>query len=191
MRVSVDVQTEYAEIAALLERMSARQIAKSLESVGEGLVNETRKTFKTGIDPYGKPWQKLAASTLSKTVRAGRKRSQYYGGKPLLRLGFSGGMAGSANHQMVGGSLEVGLSKPYAVYHQGDNPAHPGKGIVPQRRILPTDPTRPLPRAWQQTIINGLESESKAGCCDRSHKQCRQCSRQSRQRWNPIANPAF
>jgi phage gpG-like protein len=151
MKLEVDVDLEGMEI--LLAKLKQSELRRALKPAGEGLVNIVQNNVKASRDPYGQAWKPLAESTLNSQVRKGRRRRQYQGGKPLIR---TLNMLRSLNSQVTESGLEVGFAAPYAKYHNGDT-GIVGKGKVPQRRMLPTDPSQGLPKAWRNVLTSSIE----------------------------------
>lgn len=156
--MQVTVTLDDAQIENLMRQLNPAQLNTALNTIGEGLLGLVRDGFKNGRDPYGDAWKPLAASTLDTIIsRNPDKRRHQFGRVPLVRLGFQGGMANSFSKEVQDGTLKIFSPMPYAKYHQGDT-NHPSKDKVPQRRMLPTDPSRPLPDAWRAEIIDSLEA---------------------------------
>lgn len=92
--------------------------------------------FTNGTDPYGRPWQPLAESTLKK----GRTEPPLTDTKALRD--------GTDTVPVVGGRIALShrVAAPYGIYH--DSP-RPRSSNLPRRMILPSEG---LPKAWSDVL---------------------------------------
>jgi len=105
IEVRADVGPAQRALAAL--RAKAADLAPAFREIGSGIVEEARLGFRESKDPYGKPWQKLKASTIARR----RKGSS----QPLLDTGR---LRNSISFRLIGNGVEVGTNVRYAAIHQ-------------------------------------------------------------------------
>lgn len=79
-------------------------------AVGEHIVGETGRRFRTETGPDGQPWEPLKPSTVKK--RAKRRRSAI---KILRERGY---LAGSINYAATNDEVRIGSPVEYAAIHQ-------------------------------------------------------------------------
>lgn len=98
-------------LAALLA--AVQQPAQALREIGQAIVTDTDLAFRGERDPWGTPWEPLAASTLRQ-----RRRGRGRGAAKILR--DTGRLAGSISAQLGtdGRSVAVGTNVAYAAIHQ-------------------------------------------------------------------------
>lgn len=156
--MNLDVDIKVPGLDELLGKLAPRRLSAVMKNIGAFGQDQAREHFQRGVDPYRHRWAPLQESTLNAYVGdqiAGRRRRRSYGRRPLIRTST---LIGSLNAQLVEGgtAVSIGASAKYAVYHQGDE-SHPSKGIVPRRMFLPT-PSKPLPKAWREGILDAVEA---------------------------------
>lgn len=122
-----------------LASVPARASAEASESIA-ALIEEE---FDAGTDPYGRPWQDLAESTL--------KSRPWRGPPPLTDTGVMSGGVRVAPLPRAG----VGTTIPHpGAPHQTGWSGSQGQG--PARPILPTGT---MPRTWRRAIEAAVENQ--------------------------------
>jgi phage virion morphogenesis protein len=132
---------------AAVQTVFARAIAKLsdltpvMTDVGEYLQRRVDDGFRTETDPYGKPWAKLASSTLRQKVRQ----------KRILKILQSRGtMRGTLTYRASRDRVLIGFNVFYADFHQR------GTVRVVKRQLLP-DAARGLPAQDVAAIVSIAE----------------------------------
>ena len=112
-----DIEFQADHLTAVMEAVR-RQIAtpqEMLGSIGDELYEANKQRHEQGLDPDGKAWEELAAST----VAAGDRK-----GGPLNK---SGRMLASFHPQVHGDTLRLGFDQDdgfKAIFHQDGSRAH-------------------------------------------------------------------
>lgn len=115
MQFTIEFQADH--LVAVLEavRQEIATPAEMLGSFGLALERANWERHNQGLDPDGKPWVPLAASTLA----AGKRK-----GGPLNKTGR---MLENFHHQVQGDNLRLGFDKGdgfKAIFHQDGSRAH-------------------------------------------------------------------
>lgn len=116
MQYTVDFQVDHLVQALAAARELIATPQEVLGSIGESLLNVGQDRHDQGVDPDGKPWEELKASTIAATP--GRK------GGPLNRTGR---MLRNYHYQVRGDTLHLGFDQGDgfpAIYHQDGSRAH-------------------------------------------------------------------
>jgi hypothetical protein len=127
---------ELAKLKNLMERMSKLPDVLAVEAA-PGITRLLQDEFERGVDPYGRAWAPLAASTLARGRRA----------PPLTdtrRL-----RNGTQAYALPGKGLRLGMGAGYGVFHQIGFRNHRGGRPVPARRIFPR---ASLPKSWVKIL---------------------------------------
>lgn len=127
MDFTIDFNADYIIRALESVRRKVEEPHGLLESVGETLLNINSERHAQGLDPEGKPWKPLAASTLA----AGNRK-----GGPLNKTRR---MLENFHHQVHADNLRLGFDLGdgfKAIFHQNGSRArasHPG---LPARPLV-------------------------------------------------------
>lgn len=99
------------EIVKALERLRRRaeRMAPAFKNIGEALLQSTQDRFRDQVDPDGRPWQKLKASTVA--AKAARGHSN----KILRQRGY---LADTIRYQANESGVLVGTNRIYGAIHQ-------------------------------------------------------------------------
>lgn len=99
------------EVTAALDRMlrQATRLVPAFKNIGEELLQSTRQRFRDQADPDGRPWQRLAPSTLAAKAARGH-------GATILRA--RGHLADTIRYQADEGGLRIGTNRIYGAIHQ-------------------------------------------------------------------------
>lgn len=164
-------------VTAALDRLAAsgRNPRPALLAIGEALLVQTKRTFETSTDPWGRRWAPNAPATLAAFLRRGSGNFRKKGGgltakgaareaakRPLI--GESRFLSGSSLHYRVAGAeLTLGSSALYAAIHQLGGKAGRGhKVTIPARPFLPAAaagvPSPEAQRAITDTIQEYLRT---------------------------------
>lgn len=128
------IDSNSAAIAAALRR-AAQEIADTtplMAAIGQRLESNISERFDTKTDPAGKAWAPYKAiSAAIHKARTGKDIS----GSLLERTGI---MRGGIEHHASAGQVEVGLTAPYAAFHEfGTSPrGKKGGGAIPRRGMV-------------------------------------------------------
>mgnify|MGYP003561121444 CR=1 FL=1 len=109
--------------------------------------------FRDSRDPYGNPWQRLAASTLRK--RRGTSAQILVDTGTLRRQ--------SVTYRAAANSVELGSNLAYAAIHQfGGRAGRNRSTAIPRRAYLPFDASgnANLPDPWERQCIDVIEAEA-------------------------------
>lgn len=169
---TIEVQDEPAH--ALLRKLASRvdNMQPVLQTLGEGIVERTKRRFETSTDPDGQPWKPNSAATLNMLSArlAGVKSNVKKDGslnakgsralankKPLI------GESGDLRRQIVaiaaGNALTVSSTPVYAAIHQfGGNAGKGHKTVIPARPFLPIKQDGSLYPQEQTLILDALNS---------------------------------
>ena len=159
--MSVTVTLDDAQAQALFARLTAlvANPRSALVQSGQVLQRLVRDTFTRTTDPWGRRWQRHAASTI--------KARDRLGGSGQILMGQPPRMFNSIDYQADASSVSViagGAQAPYAEYHQFGNPNHRAWGgpvrPLAQRAFLPVRaPGVPdIPAPWWFEILLPVES---------------------------------
>lgn len=156
------VQTALKSLSSRIENLSP-----VLQTVGEGLVERTKRRFETSTGPDGVPWKPNSAVTLG--LFSGRLASQkskvkkdgslnaageraLAGKKPLI--GESRDLSRQFTISVANGTLTVGSTPIYAAIQQlGGQAGHGRKVTIPARPFLPIHKDGTLYPSDQADII--------------------------------------
>lgn len=121
------------EELALLPQRVARDVAPKLDAL-------IKRQFAMGVDPYGRPWRPIKASTRKRRIAASR------GAPPLtntrkLRTGTGA--------KAARGGVRLVLGAPYGYF------AQVGTGRGDKRPIFPS---RGLPAPWRKVIRESVKA---------------------------------
>lgn len=103
--IEVDAREVNAALARLREQVG--NLTPAMRAIGQTLVTDADLGFRAQSDPWGAPWEPLAASTLK------RRR-----GKRAQILRDTGRLANSFSYRADARSVEVGTNVAYAAIHQ-------------------------------------------------------------------------
>ncbi len=156
MQFTIEFQADHLTAALEAVRREIATPAEMLGSIGESLFRVNQERHNKGLDPEGKPWEPLAASTLADGKRKGG---------PLNKTGR---MLANFHYQVQGDNLRLGFDQGdgfKATFHQDGSRAHvitakKGKalkfgGLFRKRVNHPGLPARPLvgfPESDQQLV---------------------------------------
>lgn len=140
-----------------------------LQTIGEGIVERTRRRFETSTDPAGQPWKPNSAATLA--ILAGRLSGQkskvkkdgslnasgqrsYANKKPLIA---DGNLRRQFTISAVNGTLTVSNTMKYAAIQQFGGKAGRGhKVTIPARPFLPVHQNGTLYPKEQSEILKTI-----------------------------------
>lgn len=169
---TIEVQDQ--GVQATLQALSARvtNLRPVLQTLGEGMVERTRRRFETSTAPDGAKWQANSAATLA--VLAGRLAGQKSKVKKDGSLNAAGERAYANKKPLIGDSqdlrrqftlaatantLTVGNTMAYAAIQQFGGQAGRGRKVtIPARPFLPVHPDGTLYPAEQAEIITALNA---------------------------------
>lgn len=99
------------EIIRALDRLQARarSLAPAFKNIGEVLLRSTQDRFSQQVDPDGRAWQKLKASTITSKALRG------YSDKILRQRGY---LADSIRYQADENGVRIGTNRIYGAIHQ-------------------------------------------------------------------------
>ena len=111
----MSVRLDDAEARALLGDLLARlgDLSRPMAAIGQHLVTEADLAFRRERDPWGEPWEPLAASTLRQR-RSGRRR----GARAARVLQDTGRLRSSLAYRADASGVSVGTNVRYARIHQ-------------------------------------------------------------------------
>jgi phage virion morphogenesis protein len=118
------------EVVAALDRLRQRaeRMAPAFKNIGEELQRSTQERFGRQVDPEGRPWQELKASTQAAKAKRGQSS------KILRQRGY---LADTIRYQVNGGGLRIGTNRIYGAIHQLGGKAGRGrKAEIPARPFL-------------------------------------------------------
>lgn len=158
MQFTIEFQADHLTAVMEAVRREIATPAEMLGSIGESLFRVNQERHNQGLDPEGKPWAPLAASTLAEGKRKGG---------PLNKTGR---MLANFHYQVQGDNLRLGFDQGdgfKAIFHQDGSRAHvitakKGKalkfgGLFRKRVNHPGLPARRLvgfPESDQQLVGN-------------------------------------
>jgi hypothetical protein len=127
---------DISELGRLVEHLEtlaevpSRAAARASRSIARAIQGE----FRDGVDPYGRPWEPLAESTLDK-------------GRTPPPMTDTGALRdGIRVRPMAGAGIAITSDAEYLGFHQGTGSP---RANVPPRHVLPEGP---LPEAWARAI---------------------------------------
>lgn len=144
MRFEVDLsQTKTFESALTRAIAACSDLSPLMSDIGTYVKGRLEQGFASESDPYGKAWSPLAASTLRQKV----------GGSILTD---KGAMRGSLTSIPSAQQVEVGVSAPYAKFHQRGTSKMPQRGMVPDKGLPPRDvqPIESLVREYMSSLFS-------------------------------------
>lgn len=118
------------EVSAALDRMlqQATRMAPAFKNIGEELLQSTQQRFRDQVDPDGRPWQRLAASSVAAKAKRG------HSDKILRQRGY---LADTIRYQADEGGVRVGTNRIYGAIHQLGGKAGRGRKVtIPARPFL-------------------------------------------------------
>ncbi len=139
-------------VQAALKALSARvnNMKPVLQTIGEGIVERTKRRFETSTDPAGQPWKPNSAATLALLgARLSGQKSKVKKDGSLNALGAralankkpliaDGNLRRQFTISAVNGTLTVSNSMKYAAIQQFGGKAGRGhKVTIPARPFLP------------------------------------------------------
>ena len=146
MQFTIEFQADHLARALEAVRLEIATPQEMLGSFGESLLRVNQERHNKGLDPDGKPWKELAASTLAEGNRKGGPLNKtnrmlanfhYQVQGDTLRLGFDGGDGFKAKFHQDGSrphviSAKKGKALKFGgLYRKRVN--HPG---LPARRLV-------------------------------------------------------
>jgi len=147
--ITVEDREAKATLKALSDRVG--NLRPILQTIGEGIIERTKRRFETGKDPAGKPWKPNSAVTLGlfSSSLSGQKSKVKKDGS----LNASGARALANKKPLIGesqdlrrqftveagaNSLQVGSTPKYAAIQQFGGKAGRGRKVtIPARPFLP------------------------------------------------------
>lgn len=161
-------------VTAALRQLGERAAnpAPALKAIGEALLVQTKRTFETSTDPWGRRWLPNAPATIAAMLarkgstgnfraKDGRLSAKGAGRvmakKPLI--GESTFLSGASLHYNVAGNeLTLGSSAIYAAIHHLGGQAGRGLSIaIPARPFFPVTPTDGISPAAQRSIAEIIQ----------------------------------
>lgn len=115
MQFTIEFQADHLTAVMEAVRREIATPAEMLGSIGESLFRVNQERHNQGLDPEGKPWAPLAASTLAEGKRKGG---------PLNKTGR---MLANFHYQVRGDNLRLGFDQGdgfKAIFHQDGSRAH-------------------------------------------------------------------
>ena len=146
MQFTIEFQADHLIRALEAVRLEIATPQEMLGSFGESLLRANKERHGKGLDPDGKPWKELAASTLAEGSRKGGPLNKtgrmlanfhYQVTGDTLRLGFDGGDGFKAKFHQDGSRAHVITPKKAkalkfgGIYRKRVN--HPG---LPDRKLV-------------------------------------------------------
>ena len=161
-------------VTAALRQMGERAAnpAPALKAIGEALLVQTKRTFETSTDPWGRRWRPNAPATfVAMLTRKGstgnfRARDGKLSGKGAGRvmakkplIGESRFLSGTSLHYRVsGGELTLASSAIYAAIHHLGGQAGRGKKVaIPARPFFPATPGDGIAPEAQRSITGIIQ----------------------------------
>jgi phage virion morphogenesis protein len=168
---SFTITVDDAAVQAKLKELSARvkNMNPVLQTIGEGIVERTKRRFETSTDPAGTPWKPNSAATLglltarlsgqkSKVKKDGslnaRGQRALANKKPLIA---AGDLRRQFTIGVTNGILTVSNTQKYAAIQQFGGKAGRGhKVTIPARPFLPIHQNGTLYPAEQSEILKSI-----------------------------------
>jgi phage virion morphogenesis protein len=134
MIVYVDAKQVQANLAKLASAVS--DLTPAMRGIGEQLETSITRRFDTKTDPTGRAWEPYKA--VSAAIHQARHGKQPQGS--LLQR-HTPGMHTGVEHHASADSVEVGLTAPYAQYHEFGTNGRTSKngkqyGVIPRRGMV-------------------------------------------------------
>lgn len=168
---SFNITVQDKGVQSALKALSTRinNMNPVLQTIGEGIVERTRRRFETSTDPAGQPWKPNSAATLA--ILAGRLSGQkskvkkdgslnasgqrsYANKKPLIA---DGNLRRQFTISAVNGTLTVSNTMKYAAIQQFGGKAGRGhKVTIPARPFLPVHQNGTLYPKEQSEILKTI-----------------------------------
>lgn len=157
------------EVIAALNRLAATASnpGPALEAIGDALTAQTKRTFETGTDPWGRRWAPNSDATLRALLHRGKgnfkkrdgtltaKADRTLAGKKPL-IGASRQLSSRIHYQVEGNTLVVGSPMVQAAMQQfgGLKSQFPKLwGDIPARPFLPVTATGELAPEARRTVV--------------------------------------
>jgi phage virion morphogenesis protein len=156
MAVNINFTVDDREVNDLLDQLQQRasNLSPAMRQIGEAITSNVKLGFREGRDPWGRAWEPLTETTISR-----RRRGSSF---PLRDTGT---LANSINYQLQGSDgVRIGPSD-----HAGKAGMHQFGGTTSPRSMFPNKqiPARPylpirgggvdLPGTWQEEVIDILQ----------------------------------
>jgi phage gpG-like protein len=171
---SFKIEVTDGEVIAAMNRLAdaARNPRPALKAIGEALLVQTRRTFETSTDPWGRRWVPNAPATIAAMLAKGkgnfRKRDGKLSSKGAARvtakrplIGESRFLSASSLHYAIGNNaLTVGSSAIYAAIQQfgGKKSEFPHLwGDIPARPFLPVTASGELSPEARRTVVDVIQ----------------------------------
>lgn len=166
------IEIDDRAVTAALDRLAAsgRNPRPALLTIGEALLVQTRRTFETSTDPWGRRWAPNAPATIAAFLRRGSgnfskkdgRLSAKGAGRVMAKrplIGESRFLSGSSlGYSVAGQTLTVGSSALYAAIHQLGGKAGRGhKVTIPARPFLPATAAGVLAPEAARTVIDTIQ----------------------------------
>lgn len=99
------------EVVRALDRLHAKagRMAPAMKNIGEVVLRSTQDRFSSQVDPDGRPWQRLKASTIAAKALRG------HSDKILRQRGY---LADSIRYQANESGVRIGTNRIYSAIHQ-------------------------------------------------------------------------
>jgi phage gpG-like protein len=133
------------QVNARLRDLANHHPERALPIIGAAFLEKVGESFERESDPYGTPWQKLAASTIKRR----RKNSSTI-------LSDTGRLRRSFSSVVRGDTLVIGTNDQKAEYHMSTEP----RTYMPFRSALPWKSNGSgleLPEEWMREALTTLE----------------------------------
>lgn len=163
----IKIELDDAAVQAALGRLAAavKNPRPALVAIGEALLVQTRRTFETSADPWGRRWAPNAPATIAALLRQGggnfrrdgrlsaRGAARVMAKRPLI--GESRFLSGASIRYRAGAAeLTLGSSAEYAAIHQFGGRAGRGRKVsIPARPFLPADAAGRLAPQAQRAVL--------------------------------------
>jgi phage virion morphogenesis protein len=162
------IEVDDAAVQAALGRLAAavKNPRPALAAIGEALLAQTRHTFETSTDPWGRRWALNAPATFAALLRRGGgnfRRDGRLSAQGVARvmakrplIGESRFLSGASIHYRAGAAeLSLGSSAEYAAIHQLGGRAGRGRKVtIPPRPFLPIDAAATLAPQAERAILD-------------------------------------
>lgn len=161
------------DVTAALNRLIAANSnpAPALKAIGEALVAQTKRSFETGTDPWGRRWAPNAPATIAAMLarRDGNfrqrdgKLSAKGAGRVMAKrplIGESRQLSTRIHYQVEGNTLVVGSPMVQAAMQQfgGMKSQFPNLwGDIPARRFMPVTAAGELSPEARRTVVDVIQ----------------------------------
>ncbi len=172
--ITIQDQQVKAALQALSQRLN--KMDGVLATIGEGIIERTRRRFETSTGPDGSPWEPNRATSLGLLTKrlSSQKSKQLKGGglnkagraalankKPLIDTGT---LRRQFYAVAAGNTLTVFNTMQYAAIHQFGGKAGTRKKVtIPARPFLPVRPDGSIYPADQSEILRALNEYLDSG----------------------------